>query len=205
LLDDFGYVNYVICFSILVILMEDTKIAAPQFNKEKKDVIRVNERIRGVTQVRLIDETGKMLGVFMVQDALRMAKDRGYDLLEISPTASPPVCKIADYGKFLYEKKKKEHEAKKKQAVVSIKEVQLRPQTEEHDLEYKFKHVHRFLEDGDKAKITVMFRGREIAYVDQGRKVLERLIESVKDVGAAESPPKLEGKRLTVVIAPLAK
>ncbi len=205
MLDDFGYVNYVICFSILVILMEDTKIAAPQFNKEKKDVIRVNERIRGVTQVRLIDETGKMLGVFMVQDALRMAKDRGYDLLEISPTASPPVCKIADYGKFLYEKKKKEHEAKKKQAVVSIKEVQLRPQTEEHDLEYKFKHVHRFLEDGDKAKITVMFRGREIAYVDQGRKVLERLIESVKDVGAAESPPKLEGKRLTVVIAPLAK
>lgn len=146
-----------------------------------------------------------MIGVYLIQDAVRMAKERGFDLLEVSPTADPPVCKIADYGKYMYEKKKKDHDAKKKQTVISIKEVQLRPQTEEHDLDYKFKHVQRFLLEGDKAKVSVMFRGREIAYVDHGRKLLDRLISMVKDVGAIESPPKLEGKRLTVVIAPLQK
>lgn len=164
----------------------------------------MNEQIR-VSQVRLIDETGKMLGIFTTPDAIRMAKDRGLDLLEVSPTAQPPVCKILDIGKFKYEKKKKEHQAKKKQAVISVKEVQLRPQTEEHDLDYKFKHVIRFLQEGDKAKISVMFRGREIAYVDQGRKLLDRLIEAVKEVGVVEAPPKLEGRRLTMVLAPLHK
>lgn len=153
----------------------------------------------------MIDETGKMLGVFMVSDAIKLAKERGYDLLEVSPTADPPVCKIADYGKYMYQKKKKEHDAKKKQTVISVKEVQLRPQTEEHDLDYKFRNVQRFLEDGDKAKVSVMFRGREIAYVEHGRKLLDRLIEMVKAVGTVESPPKLEGKRLTVVIAPIHK
>lgn len=167
--------------------------------------MRVNERIRGVSQVRVIDETGNMIGVYLIQDALRMARERGFDLLEVSPNADPPVCKIADYGKYMYEKKKKEHEAKKKQTVISVKEVQLRPQTEEHDLEYKFKHVQRFLQEGDKAKVSVMFRGREIAYVDNGRKLLDRLIEMVKEWGVVESPPKLEGKRLTVVIAPIHK
>lgn len=172
---------------------------------QSKNQVRANERIRGVTEVRVIDETGKMLGIFLIQDAIRLAKDRDLDLLEVSPTAKPPVCKIGDYGKFLYEKKKKEHEAKKKQSHIAVKEVQLRPQTEQHDLDYKFKHVQRFLEEGDKAKVSVMFRGREIAYVDQGRALLERLIEMVKDVGAVEAPPKLEGKKLTVVIAPLQK
>ncbi len=180
--------------------MEDFRIA--NYSRNEKETLRVNERIVGVSQIRLIDETGKMLGLFMVKDAIKLAKERGLDLLEISPTASPPVCKISDYGKFKYEKKKNEHKAKKKQAVVNIKEVQFRPQTEQHDLDYKFRHVQRFLEDGDKAKITVMFRGREIAYVDQGRKLLDRLIEMVKEVGIIESPPKLEGKRLTMVIAP---
>lgn len=146
-----------------------------------------------------------MIGVYLTKDAIRMARERGLDLLEVSPGASPPVCKMVDYGKFKYEKKKKEHKAKKKQTVINVKEVQLRPQTEEHDLDYKFKHVQRFLEDGDKAKISVMFRGREIAYVDQGRKLLDRLIEQVKDISVIESPPKLEGKRLTVVLAPAQK
>ncbi|MEW6057642.1 MAG: translation initiation factor IF-3 [Bdellovibrionota bacterium] len=177
-------------------------MAAPS---NSRDSVRVNERIRGVSQVRVIDETGKMLGVFLIQDAIRLAKERGYDLLEVSPTADPPVCKVADYGKYMYEKKKKQHDAKKKQAVISVKEVQLRPQTEEHDLDYKFRHVQRFLQEGDKAKVSVMFRGREIAYVENGRKLLDRLIEMVKDCGTVESPPKLEGKRLTVVIAPLHK
>jgi translation initiation factor IF-3 len=158
-----------------------------------------------VPQVRVVDESGAMLGILPTREAVKIAKERGLDLIEISPNAQPPVCKILDYGKFKYEKKKKEHQAKKNQSVVSIKEVQLRPQTEEHDLEYKFKNVHRFLEDGDKAKISVMFRGREVAYADQGKKLLERLIDMVKDVGTVESPPKLEGKRLTVVLAPLQK
>lgn len=132
-----------------------------------------------------------------------MAKERGYDLIEVSPGADPPVCKIGDYGKYMYEKKKKEHDARKKQTVISVKEVQLRPQTEEHDLDYKFKNVQRFLQEGDKAKVSVMFRGREIAYVEHGHKLLARLIDLVKDCGVVEAPPKLEGKRLTVVLAPL--
>jgi len=131
-----------------------------------------------------------------------MARDRGLDLMEVSPNAQPPVCKICDYGKFKYEKKKKEQTAKKKQTVIKVKEIQLRPQTEEHDLEYKFKNVRQFLEDGDKAKITIMFRGREITYVDQGFKIMKQLIEMVKDVGIVEAPPKIEGKKLIMVLAP---
>jgi translation initiation factor IF-3 len=162
----------------------------------------VNERIC-VPEIRLIDENGEMLGIFSPQEALKIARERGLDLVEISPTAKPPVCKITDYGKFMYEKKKREHEAKKKQVVVDVKEVQLRPQTDEHDLEYKFKHVVRFLQDGDKAKVSVMFRGREVTHVDAGTEILNRLIEQVKEFGVPEAPPKLEGKRLTVVIAPV--
>ncbi len=122
--------------------------------------------------------------------------------MEISPNAQPPVCKICDYGKFKYEKKKKEHQARKKQTVIKVKEVQLRPQTEEHDLDYKFKNVRQFLQDGDKAKITIMFRGREITYVDQGFKMMKQLIEMVKNDAVVESPPKLEGKKLIMILAP---
>ena len=119
-----------------------------------------------------------------------MARDRGLDLMEVSPNAQPPVCKICDYGKFKYEKKKKEHIAKKKQTVIKVKEIQLRPQTEEHDLEYKFKNVRQFLEDGDKAKISIMFRGREITYVDQGLKIMKQLIERVKDIAVGRGSPQ---------------
>ncbi len=131
-----------------------------------------------------------------------MARERGLDLMEVSSTSSPPVCKIVDYGKFKYEKKKKEHEAKKKQTVIKVKEVQLRPQTEEHDLEYKFKNIRQFLEDGDKAKITILFRGREITYVDQGYKIMRDLADKVKDIGIVEANPKLEGKKLIMILAP---
>ena len=168
---------------------------------QNKDEHRLNERIR-VPQVRLIDEVGNQVGVVPTFEALQMARDRGLDLMEISPNAQPPVCKICDYGKFKYEKKKKDQTAKKKQTVIKVKEIQLRPQTEEHDLDYKFKNVRQFLEDGDKAKITIMFRGREITYVDQGFKIMRQLIELVKDVGAVEAPPKIEGKKLIMVLAP---
>jgi len=168
---------------------------------QSKDEHRLNERIR-VPQVRLIDEQGNQVGVVPTYEALQMARDRGLDLMEVSPNAQPPVCKICDYGKFKYEKKKKEQQAKKKQTVIKVKEIQLRPQTEEHDLEYKFKNVRQFLEDGDKAKITIMFRGREIAYADQGFKMMKQLTELVKDVSVVEAPPKLEGKKLIMVLAP---
>lgn len=153
-------------------------------------------------QVRLIDEKGGQVGVVPTYEALQMARDRGLDLMEVSPTAQPPVCKICDYGKFKYEKKKKEHQAKKKQTVIKVKEIQLRPQTEEHDLDYKFKNVRQFLEDGDKAKISIMFRGREITYVDQGFKMMHQLVSLVKDIAIIEAPPKLEGKKLIMVLAP---
>jgi translation initiation factor IF-3 len=155
-----------------------------------------------VPQVRLIDEKGNQVGIVPTQEALQMARERGLDLMEVSPNAQPPVCKICDYGKFKYEKKKKEHEAKKKQTVIKVKEIQLRPQTEEHDLEYKFKNVRTFLEEGDKAKITIMFRGREITYVDQGFKIMKQLSEMVKDIAIVEATPKLEGKKLIMVLAP---
>jgi translation initiation factor IF-3 len=168
---------------------------------QNKDEHRLNERIR-VPQVRLIDEEGNQVGIVPTYEALQMARDKGLDLMEISPNAAPPVCKICDYGKFKYEKKKKEQIAKKKQTVIKVKEVQLRPQTEEHDLEYKFKNVRQFLEDGDKAKITIMFRGREITFVDQGFKIMKQLADLVKDVGVVEAPPKIEGKKLIMVLAP---
>lgn len=131
-----------------------------------------------------------------------MARERGLDLMEVSPNAQPPVCKICDYGKFKYEKKKKEHEAKKKQTVIKVKEVQLRPQTDEHDVEYKFRNIRKFIEDGDKAKITIMFRGREITYVDQGFKIMKQLSEQMKDIAVIEASPKLEGKKLIMILAP---
>ncbi len=143
-----------------------------------------------------------MLGVYTVPDAVKMAKERGLDLLEISPNSEPPVCKIVDYGKFKYEKKKKVQEAKKKQIVVQVKEVQLRPTIEDHDLLVKTNNIRRFLEEGDKAKVSVLFRGREISYVDQGHRLLNRVIDAVRDLGAAESPPKLEGKRLMLILTP---
>jgi translation initiation factor IF-3 len=170
----------------------------PNQNKEEH---RLNERIR-VPQVRLIDEQGNQVGVVQTYEALQMARERGLDLMEVSPNAQPPVCKICDYGKFKYEKKKKEQTAKKKQTVIKVKEIQLRPQTEEHDLDYKFKNVRQFLEDGDKAKITIMFRGREITYVDQGFKIMRQLSDMVKDVAIVEAPPKLEGKKLIMILAP---
>lgn len=161
----------------------------------------MNERIR-VPEVMVIDEHGVQLGVIQTREALSMARERGLDLVEVAATARPPVCKFLDYGKLKYTKKKKTQEAKKKQTVVSVKEIQLRPRTEEHDLETKFRHMAEFLIRGDKVKITVMFRGREVAYAQQGHQMLMRLVESVKDFAAPEQHPKLEGRRMIMVLGP---
>jgi translation initiation factor IF-3 len=158
-----------------------------------------------VPQVRLIDEKGNQVGVVDTREALQMARERGLDLMEVSAASSPPVCKICDYGKFKYEKKKKEHDARKKQTVIKVKEVQLRPQTEDHDLDYKFRNIRTFLEEGDKAKITVMFRGREIQYAEQGFKMMRDLVKRTEDIAVVEAPPKLEGKKLIMILAPSGK
>jgi translation initiation factor IF-3 len=169
-----------------------------RFNNDEN---RVNERIR-VPEVLVIDENGVQLGTMPTREALSLARERGLDLVEVAAAARPPVCKLLDYGKLKYGKKKKAQEAKKKQTVVSVKEIQLRPRTEEHDLLTKFHHITEFLLRGDKVKITVMFRGREVAYAQQGQQMLVRIIESVKEFAAAESHPKLEGRRMIMVLGP---
>lgn len=174
-------------------------MAGPSFNKDEH---RINERIR-VPNVRLIDEKGNQVGVVPTAEALKMARERGLDLMEVASTASPPVCKICDYGKFKYEKKKKEHEAKKKQVVVKVKEIQLRPNTDQHDFDYKVRNVREFLEEGDKAKITIMFRGREVAHADGSFQTMRDIVEKCYDVGMVEAPAKMEGKKLIMILAPL--
>jgi len=171
------------------------------FNKDDKDDVRLNERIR-VPQVRLIDENGEQVGIVPTQQALQMARDKGLDLMEVAAGASPPVCKICDYGKFKYEKKKKEAQARKNQVVVKVKEVQLRPNTDEHDLSYKIKNAQEFIEEGDKVKFTILFRGREIAHTEPGFRLCKEVIERVGEAAIVELAPKLEGKKLMMILAP---
>lgn len=161
----------------------------------------MNERIR-IREIRLIDENGGQVGVMPPQDALKLARERGLDLVEISPTAQPPVCKIMDYGKYLYELNKKLHEQRKHQKGTKIKEVKLRPRTDAHDYEFKKNHVLRFLEEGDKVRLVMMFRGREIAHADLGRKKLERLIGEVSHLGALEGSPYMEGRWMIAILVP---
>jgi translation initiation factor IF-3 len=152
--------------------------------------------------VRVIDEDGTMVGVMSVSEALRMAEDRQLDLIEIAPTAKPPTCKIIDYGKWKYESKKKEKNAKKNQTVITIKEIQVRPRTDQHDLEVKLRHARRFLLDGDKVKVNLRFQGREMAHQEQGFKLLEKISLGLIDIAIQESPPKREGRQMFVLLSP---
>ncbi|MFZ3231070.1 MAG: translation initiation factor IF-3 [Pseudobdellovibrio sp.] len=169
--------------------------------KREKDGLRVNREIRA-QQVRLIDENGLMAGVMGVPEALRMAQDKGLDLIEIAPNAVPPTCKLMDYGKYKYEEKKKAAASRKNQVIVTIKEIQMRPRTDQHDFETKMKHARRFLLDGDKVKINLRFMGREMAHQEAGVLVIRKAIEFVKDLALVESPPKTEGKNLFTLLAP---
>ncbi|GBR50579.1 translation initiation factor IF-3 [Gluconobacter sphaericus] len=162
---------------------------------------RVNEEIR-VPQVRLIDEEGEMQGIMTTRDAMMRAFSVGLDLLEISPTAVPPVVKILDYGKFKYEQQKKKNEARKKQKVVEIKEVKVRPGTGEHDFQTKLKAIHSFLNEGDKVKISLRFKGREMAHQELGIKMLERIRQEVEEKAKVEQMPRLENRQMLMVIAP---
>ena len=153
----------------------------------------------------MVGSAGEQLGVLTIDAALEKAQSEGLDLVEVNPMAKPPVCKIMDYGKFKYEEKKKASEAKKKQVVVHLKEVKLRPKTEEHDYEFKVRNVKRFLEEGNKARVTIMFRGREITHKELGSAILEDVIKDTRDVGQVEMAPRMEGRQMFMILAPNAK
>src|SRR5207245_1299938 len=163
--------------------------------------IRVNGRIRA-REVRVIDDQNEQLGIMPPQQALKIAEERGLDLVEVAPTATPPVCRIMDYGKYLYQMSKKLHEAKKHQKNINVKEVKFRPNTDEHDYEFKKNHIIRFLKQGDKVKAAVFFRGREIVHQNIGRAILDRLVEELGDIGAAEARRKMDGRTLNAMFAP---
>jgi translation initiation factor IF-3 len=165
---------------------------------------RINMRIR-VPEVRVIGADGSMLGVLATHEAQRMAREAGLDLVEVNPKAFPPVCKVMDFGKFKYEEKKRTNEAKKRQAVVELKEIKLRPKTDVHDLEVKINHARRFLEEGNKVKITCRFRGREITHPEAAEKQLHAVVDRTKDLASVELTPRMEGRNMTLVMAPLAK
>ena len=166
-----------------------------------KDSLRINREIRA-PEVRVIDEDGTMLGVFPPHEALRLAEGKGLDLIEIAPTAKPPTCKIMDYGKFKYENKKKEHQARKNQTVITIKEIQLRPRTDQHDLDVKLRAARGFLLEGDKVKVNLRYYGREMAHQELGMAVLQKVTSALIDIAMVEVPPKMEGRQLFVLYAP---
>lgn len=156
-------------------------------------------------EVRLVGVNNEQLGVVSINDALQRARALDLDLVEVAPAAAPPVCRIMDYGKFKYMQSKREQEARKKQTVIQVKEIKVRPKTDEHDLNVKIKHIRRFLEEGDKVKVTVRFRGRELTYASQsGFEVLKHVLEAVGDLSKVESPPKMEGKTMMMVVSPTA-
>ena len=172
--------------------------------KDLKKKYRINEQIRA-REVRLIGPDGKQIGIVSLSEALRYAEDYGLDLVEVAPNAKPPVCKIMDFGEFLYQEAKKAKEAKKKQVQVELKEIKLSPKTEKHDLEVKIKHILRFLEDKNKVKIRVVFKGREIVHPEMADRVLQPIFEAVKDKAKIEMAPKFEGRQLITILAPVGK
>ena len=150
----------------------------------------------------MIGPDGAQLGILPIEQALQTAFKLQMDLVEVAPEARPPVCRIMDYGKYRYEQAKKAREAKKKQTIIELKEIKLRPKTEEHDFQFKAKHAERFLKEGNKAKITMMFRGREMVRMDRGKALLDRFVEALKEVGVVEQAAKVEGRNMTMILAP---
>jgi len=178
-----------------------SSIARPMTEAPAKGGPRVNDQIEAA-QVRLIDSRGEMLGIVSLYQALAIADESGLDLVEISPNAVPPVCKVLDFGKYKYELQKKENEARKKQKVIEIKEIKMRPGIDDHDYDVKMRAMQRFIAEGDKVKITLRFRGREMVHQDLGAKVLERVRVDLADAIKVEQTPKMEGRQMTMVIAP---
>ncbi len=163
--------------------------------------VRINKLIRA-TEIRLISEDGQQVGVMPLKDALAMAAEAHLDLVEVAPQANPPVCRIMDYGKFKYQQSKKQQEARRRQTTIQVKEVKVRPKIEEHDMAFKLKHIRRFLADRDKVKVTMIFRGREMAHQDRGYAILKQMAEALTDVALVEQEPKHEGRTLFMIMAP---
>jgi len=161
--------------------------------------VRINEKIRA-REIRVIDEEGGQLGIMTPAAALAVALEKGLDLVEVAPMSVPPVCRILDYGKYLYQINKKQHDARRKQKQIQVKEVKFRPKTEEHDYQFKRKHIERFLGEGDKVKVSVMFRGREMAHVEFGRHILDRLKQELAEKCIIENDSRLEGRFMTMIL-----
>jgi translation initiation factor IF-3 len=161
----------------------------------------VGRRIRA-REVRVIDENGEQMGIVDTRDAMARAEEVGLQLVEVNPKATPPVCKILDYGKYKYEVAKRERDAKKGQKIIEVKEVKFRPKTHSHDFGYKVRHVRRFIEDGDKVRLLVQFRGREVVHPETGRHILDRVCEEVADIAAVAQTPSMEGNRMNMILAP---
>ncbi len=164
----------------------------------------MNDRIRA-DEIRLIGADGENVGLVTPSRGMQLAEEAGLDLVEISPNATPPVCKIMDFGKFKYEQQKRESEARKKQKIIEIKEVKFRPNTDTHDYDVKMRNVVKFLGNGDKVKVTLRFRGREMAHLNLGRELLERVAEDTKEIGKVENMPKMEGRQMIMMIGPITK
>jgi translation initiation factor IF-3 len=163
--------------------------------------VNINQTIRA-REVRVVGANSEQLGILPLSEALALAEGQHLDLVEVSPTAVPPVCRIMDYGKFKYQQSKKLQEAKKKQIQIQLKEIKLRPKTDEHDLQFKIKHARRFIEEGNKAKVTVVFRGREITHMELGQQALDRFVAELQDISNVEVRPKMEGRSMFIIIAP---
>jgi len=165
-----------------------------------KITTRINHLIKA-REVRVIASEGEQLGVLLLREALQRAEEAGLDLVEVAPTAVPPVCRIMDFGKYKYELNKKAHESKKHQTVIAVKEVKLRPRTDDHDVQFKTNNIKRFLEGGDKVKVSIMFRGREMAHPQQGRVLLERIVNDLQAVAIVEQMPRMEGRNMFLMLA----
>ncbi len=166
--------------------------------------MRINEEIR-IREVRVTDVNGEQLGIMATKDALRLAEEQHLDLVEVAPKARPPVCRIMDFGKYRYEQQKRDKEARKKQKVITVKEVKLRPNIEQHDFDVKLKNAQRFIEDGDKVKVTVMFRGRELSHPELGNAILDKMAKALEENVTIERAAKLEGKNMTMILSPKAQ
>ncbi len=181
-------------------ITEEALIAFERSGPRRDDRTRTNERIR-VREIRVIDDSGEQLGIMAPPQALAIARQKGLDLVEISPTAQPPVCKIMDFGKYQYQEQKRAREARKHQKVIEVKEIKFRPKVDEHDYQFKKKHIERFIEEGDKVKATIFFRGREVAHPEIGRRILQRLVEELGDLIVVESSPRMEGNTMHTILS----
>lgn len=169
--------------------------------REREKRVRVNRMIR-IPEIRVIDDEGNQLGVIATADAMKIAEERGLDLVEIAPNVRPPVCKIMDYGKYKYEQSKKTRDSKKKQHLTQLKEIKFRPKIEEHDFQFKKRHAEKFLEQKDKVKFTVIFRGREMEHIELGQKLLDRIVEELSEISVIERSPIRMGRIITMILGP---